>query len=314
MAVRGYLRIAETNRTFTVVADRNDTTSLPGDEAALAHRLFSADPTMVLKPYTQRWRIPPSMNEWRAVLRRTYRKRYFPTNSRVTAVGLMLALLAVALPILAFQPLDSGSIMIGIAFFGFNSFAVLGVVMAFSQYVEMVQRRRARMPYRPDDRTKAIVLTVFAVGCGGLATVFTSLLLPKSISPLYFLPSLAACFAHGAGAYIVKVLSPEGRVLLTRIQGFRQYLAGSYPSERIDSSSGLDVFERYLPYAIALGVSRRWASQFDGVRSTPGYLPAWYTGDAIPVRSPSDLADLLSGSFMEAAGNASQAQISSGPS
>lgn len=37
-----------------------------------------------------------------------------------------------------------------------------------------------------------------------------------------------------------------------------------------------DTFEKYLPYAMALGVEHRWAKAFEGIIQTP---PSWYQGD-----------------------------------
>lgn len=39
-----------------------------------------------------------------------------------------------------------------------------------------------------------------------------------------------------------------------------------------------DTFERYLPYAMALGVEHRWAQAFAGIVQTP---PAWYVGPGV---------------------------------
>jgi len=36
-----------------------------------------------------------------------------------------------------------------------------------------------------------------------------------------------------------------------------------------------DTFEKYLPYAMALGVEHRWAKNFEGIVQNP---PTWYQG------------------------------------
>jgi uncharacterized membrane protein YgcG len=40
-----------------------------------------------------------------------------------------------------------------------------------------------------------------------------------------------------------------------------------------DQASGKNIFERYLPYAIAFGVEREWTARFSGLEVAP---PAWY--------------------------------------
>ena len=60
----------------------------------------------------------------------------------------------------------------------------------------------------------------------------------------------------------------EGRAVLDRIAGFKQYLSIT-ERERLDRMTAPadtpEIFERYLPYAIALGVENRWADRFAGV-------------------------------------------------
>jgi len=54
------------------------------------------------------------------------------------------------------------------------------------------------------------------------------------------------------------------------------------PRLELQERAGLDpraVFERVLPYAMALGVASRWAEAFEGIYTTP---PTWYQGAAGP--------------------------------
>ena len=54
-----------------------------------------------------------------------------------------------------------------------------------------------------------------------------------------------------------------------------------------------EVFEKYLPYAIALGVENRWADRFAGVlaaasaQGQQGF--AWYSGSSSPWSAPDQL-------------------------
>lgn len=51
--------------------------------------------------------------------------------------------------------------------------------------------------------------------------------------------------------------------------GFKEFLG------RVDAMPSVELFERYLPYAIAFGVQNSWARAFEGIY---GKAPAWYSG------------------------------------
>ena len=98
--------------------------------------------------------------------------------------------------------------------------------------------------------------------------------------------------------------------MLDRIAGFKQYLSIT-EGERLDRMTAPEdtpeLFERYLPYAIALGVENRWADRFQGVlaaaaapgpaRASPGIRAAAARGTtpaASSTRVGSSLASTVS--------------------
>ena len=66
--------------------------------------------------------------------------------------------------------------------------------------------------------------------------------------------------------------------LLEGILGFSEFLerVESDKYERIDMTP--DLFERFLPYAMAFGVEKKWASAFDGISQS---APQWYRGGSV---------------------------------
>ena len=64
-----------------------------------------------------------------------------------------------------------------------------------------------------------------------------------------------------------------------------------------------EIFERYLPYAIALGVENRWAERFAGVlaaaaaQGQSGF--GWYSGSSSPWSNPTGFADSMGSSLVE---------------
>jgi hypothetical protein len=88
-------------------------------------------------------------------------------------------------------------------------------------------------------------------------------------------------------ANIMKRPTMRGRKLLDDMQGFRDYLEVAEKDEmalRNPPEKTPELFEAYLPYALALGVDQQWAEKFAAVLSTAQraeggpYSPSWYNG------------------------------------
>ena len=85
---------------------------------------------------------------------------------------------------------------------------------------------------------------------------------------------------------LMRAPSPHGRRLMDKLEGFRQYLDVAERDDlalRNPPQKTPELFERYLPYALALGVEQAWAEQFSEVFARmgeqAGYQPQWYHGN-----------------------------------
>jgi uncharacterized membrane protein len=106
--------------------------------------------------------------------------------------------------------------------------------------------------------------------------------------------------------FLIKRPTMAGRKLMDQIDGFRMYLStaeGHYLDEVHPPHRTPELFERYLPYAVALGVENQWAEQFADVLAgaeqtdgAGGYRPVWYEGPAWDSGSFGSLAGTV-GSF-----------------
>jgi uncharacterized membrane protein YgcG len=62
---------------------------------------------------------------------------------------------------------------------------------------------------------------------------------------------------------------------LEKVRGFEEFL-GRVEADRLERVVKTpEMFERFLPYAMALGVEETWAKKFEGIANTP---PQWYSG------------------------------------
>jgi hypothetical protein len=98
--------------------------------------------------------------------------------------------------------------------------------------------------------------------------------------------ALLGCFvANIVFGRLLKAPSVAGQALLDHIRGFKMYLevaegeqlkrAGSQPPRMTP-----ELYESYLPAALALGVEQKWGEKFARVLAidAPSYHPSWYSG------------------------------------
>jgi uncharacterized membrane protein len=135
----------------------------------------------------------------------------------------------------------------------------------------------------------------------------------------FILPALALPLVISAFWWI-SAPTPDGRKILDHIAGFKQYLSIA-EGERLDRMTGApddtpELFEKYLPYAIALGVENRWANRFADVlaraQAAGQQSFGWYSGSSSPWSNPTAFVDSVGGSLSSAVGAASTAPGSGG--
>jgi uncharacterized membrane protein len=164
-----------------------------------------------------------------------------------------------------------------------------------------------------------IVATIMVIGAVAAATglpiltaAFESGWLLPLVLPLLGLPLVISAF------WWIAAPTREGRAVLDRIAGFRQYLSTA-EGERLDRLTAPkdtpELFERLLPYAIALGVENRWAERFHDELAEASVEQqrqfGWYSGNSSPWNSPGRFVGSVGASLASAASSASAAPGSS---
>ncbi len=158
----------------------------------------------------------------------------------------------------------------------------------------------------------AIAVFFAAFGCLVLAIEFGSW--PVAI-PLATLPVALFAFKW------MEAPTAEGRAVMDRIAGFKHYL-GITEEARLDTLHPPEktpaLFEKYLPYAIALDVENRWADKFAGVLAaaaatgaTASHM-AWYSGQGNIWDDPGGFASSVGSSLNSAVSSAATSPSSSG--
>ena len=151
-----------------------------------------------------------------------------------------------------------------------------------------------------------VILTPAALGGASLliAMLMTGFSSAFAICALVFY-----VFAGIWGNYITKTYTPEGCVLKNQILGFKLFLAAT-ETDRMEvigtpPTKTPELYEKYLPYAIALGVEKQWTKQFASVfaqleKQGVHYQPLWYHGGSFETFNATALTSQISNSLQSA--------------
>jgi uncharacterized membrane protein YgcG len=102
----------------------------------------------------------------------------------------------------------------------------------------------------------------------------------------YFAMIWVLVFGTGVWVWLLSAPTVLGQEIFTKIKGFKLYLTKA-EKELLDyftpPEQTPELFEKYLPYAMALRVDNRWARKFKNVLAKAveqgNYAPTWYVGN-----------------------------------
>jgi uncharacterized membrane protein YgcG len=311
MGVRGHVRLVEEDggwfsKNKTRIERTDGPSSLPPDEDAALRSLVSTGDSIVMeqKNYAA---FQASKKSLESVLKDQYEGKAFKRNYGWAAAGLLFffaALWVTSAAIVAAA--DTASIwQIGVALGCLALAAILAFLIHESSWFGKLV-------------CAVLGFCAFAVAAALGFPMFTEALNSGSAIPLLIpilgLPVVISCF------WWISAPTPEGRAILDRIAGFKQYLSIT-ERERLDRMTmpqdTPEVFEKYLPYAIALGVENKWANRFASVLAAAqargderqGFY--WYSGRGNPWSNPSLFVNSVGASLASTISSASTAPGSS---
>jgi len=121
--------------------------------------------------------------------------------------------------------------------------------------------------------------------------------------------------------YLMKAPTINGRKVLDEIEGLKMFMEVA-EKDRLNMLNPPDktpqLFEKLLPYAIALGVENKWGKQFESIIAEAiknnEYTPTWYVGNMHTFAHVGNLSSDLGSSFSSSISSASMAPQSSSSS
>jgi uncharacterized membrane protein YgcG len=316
LAVNRYLTIKHDFGTYTLArvpgAKLEKIAGLAPEERVLARRLLDSAKQIDLSPANHRV-VQAATKATRETLRAAEEKIYFLTNRRYLAPGLMLSAVALGAAMLSLPGQE-------IAVSAFMSVWLTGwTAGVFALTVVAVSGWRK---YFADGSSTAMLGAIF-ISLFGLpfwgGEIFGLYTLIHDGS-VWFAILLAALIATNIlFHYLLKAPTRAGRALLDQVEGFKQYFLAVErdPMQRLSEREVTpELFEKYLPYAVALGVEKAWTARFAAALAQAGkpqtdYAPNWYVGSGFASLGAAGFASTLGSALSSAVASASSAPGSS---
>jgi hypothetical protein len=318
MAVKGFLTIADDDGTYTL--KRTGKTvgdcDLSKSEIALSQVLFDDMTSAIELKQDNHSVIQRAITALKNSLKAECERHYFVTNSGWFLGGLaILAMTGLAAASLSESPGAAIPVMIWVSAWSAGTSYLLH--QAYMGWLSVFVGPGSRFA----NFFGALVTTVFAVPfTGGL--FFGLYMFNLTVSPVVS----AALVAGGVIAYVfyhlLKAPTAAGAAVYDQIDGFKLYLTTA-EKDRLEMLNPPDVtpalFEKFLPYAIALDVENQWSKKFEaeaaaaglGPDQNYGYSPAWYVGSNFGNLGMAGFASSIGSSIGSAAASASTAPGSS---
>ena len=295
LAVQRAVTIAESQgKVYTLKKD--DGSNLDGAETRLLEALFKGGSELILVPANH-----STLAAARSVLAKDLAAQVgscFARNTGVWAIGLLVTLIPLGISLLDVRDKQIALFMM----LWLSIWSVGCGALSFSVF----------KAWQSKNMLAAIPLTLFSIPF--LAGWFFGMwMLMHSASPW-------VCGLYAAGItlcivfhHLLKRPTPEGQKLRDQILGFKKYLSVAEadrhglenPPERTPQ-----LFEKFLPYALALGVEQAWSEQFADVLATASHdldSGTSATGLVLPLA----VASSFTSSFSSAISSASTAPGSS---
>ena len=301
MAVKGHIHISEDDDTFSISHQQNSVKKLTRDESEIAKELFATDQQIELRN-SNHVIIHNAIDVLKNTLKKQYYNVYFRTNRKYFIFGAILSAVILAVN-LFFYP---DKAVFGVAFWlaGWSVGTGFLLFSSINGWLHVLVSKKIR------SFVSAVIMTFFCLPFIA-GEIFGIVLLVKTTSVLWVFIFLGIILLNILFYHLLETFTPKGRSFMDQVEGFRMFLSVS-EKDRIHmlnpQAKTIELFEQYLPYAIALDVEQQWSDQFTDILSdslqqpTTSGVSRWYSNSSSHINI---------GSFMSSLGSSFSSSISS---
>lgn len=271
MGARGFLKIKQQAGSYTLYATGKDNSSLSPDEKQIASEVFDGRDQLWLhnENHAILQAAQKSLKRW---LKTTEEKVYFSKNSRY-----LIAPVLFSIGMFAADLISHGTPQVFMGFF--LCFWLTIWTLAVASMILTLGKSWSALLHGTKGPIagigKCIFTTLFTIPFAA-GEVMGLWFLVKATSASLALFVVAMAVLHFLFLYLMKAPTTVGRALLDQVEGFKMFL-GEVDGDRLNRinppEQTPEVFEKFLPYALALDVEQQWAEKFSGVLAMAGTAP-----------------------------------------
>lgn len=279
MAVKGFITIdQDASGEYTFVKRNSDEGRLTKGEKRIAQQLFAGGTSLAVKTENHTT-LQKAIKDLQRSLAVEYEKIYFVTNATTLVPGIVLSVLAlVAVVLLGRSKPLAGFMAIWLS--GWTAGCAMLVFQAYKAWKAALSMQSSRFR----NLGGAVSISLFAIPFLGFE-VFGFWAFAGATSRVAVVLILGIVLLNIVFYHLMKSPTIKGRRIMDQIEGLKLYLSVA-EQDRLNQlnppEKTPEVFEKFLPYALALDVEQAWCEQFadvlDQARLERHYAPDWYTG------------------------------------
>ena len=278
MAIKGYLVIEERGGKFTLYRGQAGSAVLTPEEALVANDLHLERVEQIGIESANHVQVGAAVNGLKNFLRASLERFYVLRNREFLLPGVALSVIVLGSTLTLEPGLRSFTrgLTALLLFFWTLGVSLLTVQIEYRWHDVFLRRG-----HRRDTLFHAASISVFAIPFFVAEIVGLGLIIWLG-SYSYGVVLLGVAFLNVHFHYLFKAPASAGRRLLDRIEGFAVWLAAAEADgmSRFGPELTPEVYEKFLPYAIALDRESQWSLQCAAVLAHTGgdglsYQPAW---------------------------------------
>ena len=313
LCVKGILKLEEDGKNYKVIKIKDvSDESVTKDEGKLLSKLGFVKggygKTLELEQENHQ-KIRSAITAFRSTLKNAYEKIYFITNRKYFISGIVISIIFLLISAL-YSNEDLLFMLIWNLFWAGGESTLLYTVFKSWRTALAGRVKGAAL-------VSAIFITLFAIPfVGGL--VLGMYFLSQAGSYLLIIGILLIMLINIVFHHLLKAPTRLGRKIMDQIEGFKMYLSVA-EKDRLNQikepEKTPELFEKFLPYAIALDVENEWGNKFESVLDKAimeeRYSPNWYSGHYLSAVGAGGLASSIGSSLTSSISSSSTAPGSS---
>ena len=293
LAMQGYIRMERLSSSETILERlKMPDSSLPPDETALMRDIFADGGRFVISRENGK-RLQEILQRFHENLERQVERVHLIRNLWQYRIGLALGgVTALGVGLMAIFGIPSATAALGMMIFGFFVLVVIGIVTW-----ELLQVKGWGRWLVPPFVVLLVLLgyAAYSLGIHPSPNEVLDSPIPPAWHNAMLLALVALPLSLVAFWYLLPRPTAVGRKTLDALEGLRMFIEtaererlnrASAPWSENPPSMSVELYERLLPWAIALGVEKPWTEAFRKwlARNLPGdaaaHDPVWYHGAA----------------------------------